>query len=110
MAKGLSVPYATETPDLDELLRKMNGGHLLKIAELESLERYQVEVEEEEVRTLAQSTAVSPAVDTPAPDTPAPTSAMHLPEPAPLPAPSRAHTVRFSESLAVQQGVLHGAY
>ena len=110
LAKGLSVPYATETPDLDELLRKMNGGHLLKIAELESLERYQMEVEEEEVRTLAQSTAVSPAVDTPAPDTPAPTSAMHLPEPAPLPAPSRAHTVRFSESLAVQQGVLQGAY
>ena len=107
LAKDLSDPYATEKPDLDELRRKMNAGHLLKIAELEALERYQAEVEEEEERTLAQSAAVSPAVETPAPDTPAPASAMHLPEPAPLPAPSRAHTVRFSESPAAH--VLQGA-
>jgi hypothetical protein len=48
LAEDLSDPNATATPDLDELLRKMADGHLLTIAELEALERFQEEEEEEE--------------------------------------------------------------
>ena len=62
LAEDLSDPNATATPDLDELLRKMADGHLLTIAELEALERFQEEEEEEEEE---EASPFSPPVPTP---------------------------------------------
>ena len=59
LAEDFSDTHATATPDLDELLRKMADGHLLTIAELEALERFQAEEEEEEEEPY------SPPVPTP---------------------------------------------
>ena len=57
LAEDFSDTHATATPDLDELLRKMADGHLLTIAELEALERFQAEEEEEEEECVAMTRA-----------------------------------------------------